>query len=295
MKKTDSNIIKKIINAIKPITSANSENYKAKKVVNAEIRRTIINMISDANAAHAGSALSMVEILNAIFLSVSLNKIKKMTRDRDRVVLSKGHGASGLYAVMFHHGLLSKDAIESYFKNGSIMAGHVSHFIDTVEHSTGSLGHGLPVGLGMAIGSLSKGYDNRIFVVVGDGELNEGSNWEAIMYAGHLKLTNLCLMIDKNKFSQMDKVADACSLDPLYDKFIAFNFNVIEIGDGHDETQLINAIQETKNSLKPVAIICNTIKGKGVSFMEGENIWHYRTPTGKDFQKALEELDGVIK
>lgn len=276
------------------INKVNSVNPD-KNIVNPIIRKNIIQMISNGNASHLGSSLSLVEILNSIFLSVNVDKIKKMTKDRDRVVLSKGHGASCLYAVMHHHGLLSKNEIESYFKNGSLLAGHASHFVKQVEHSTGALGHGLSVGLGMAIGSFSKGYNNRTFVIVGDGELNEGSNWEAIMFAGHAKINNLCLMIDKNEYSQMAKLNDACTINPLYEKFIAFNFNVIELNDGHDEEKIIYAIQTSKNSLKPVAIICNTVKGKGISFMEKKNIWHYRTPTGEDFQRSLDELNGVIK
>jgi len=272
-----------------------NDKYPDKNIVNATIRKNIIQMISNGNAAHSGSALSLVEILNSIFLSVNVDKIKKMTKDRDRVVLSKGHGAACLYAVMHHHGIFSKNEIESYFKNGSLFAGHASHFIKQVEHSTGALGHGISAGLGMAIGSVSKGYKNRTFVIVGDGELNEGSNWEAIMFAGHKKINNLCILIDKNEYSQMSKVSEACSIDPLYDKFIAFNFNVIELNDGHDEEKIIHAIHSSKNSLKPVAIICNTLKGKGISFMEKQNIWHYRTPSGDNLQRALDELKRGIK
>ena len=149
---------------------------------NNHIRRTIINMVHKGKAAHVGSALSMVEILNSIFSVVNIEKIKSNSVDRDRVILSKGHGTSGLYAVMFHNGLLKKNHINDYFKNGSLMAGHASHSIQCVEHSTGALGHGLSVALGIAIGSKSKNYKNHVYVVVGDGELHEGSNWEALMY-----------------------------------------------------------------------------------------------------------------
>ena len=154
-------------------------------IINSDIRRTILDMVNKGGASHVGAAFSMVEILNAVYKSVNIKKIADKTKDRDRVILSKGHGASGLYAVMFHHGLLTQKAINSYFLNGSIMAGHSSHFIENVEHSTGALGHGLSVGLGIAIGCKSKDYLNRVFVIVGDGELHEGSNWEAIMFAGH--------------------------------------------------------------------------------------------------------------
>ncbi len=258
--------------------------------INSNIRKTILSMVNKGGASHIGAAFSMVEILNAVYKSVDIQKIADKDEDRDRVILSKGHGASGLYAVMFHHGLLTQTAIDSYFLNGSIMAGHASHFIENVEHSTGALGHGLSVGLGMAIGSRSKGYLNRVFVIVGDGELHEGSNWEAIMFAGHNKTKNLCILIDKNERSQMGATSDACTLDPLIEKFKAFNFESYEVGNGHDEAEIIEIIKKTKNSKKPIAIICNTIKGKGVSFMEGDNIWHYRSPQGEDYENALSEL-----
>lgn len=261
-------------------------------VINSEIRKTIIDMVNKGNASHVGSALSMVEILNAVFKSVDLQKVLTRAENRDRIILSKGHGASGLYAVMYHHNLLSKDEIDSYFQNGSIMAGHASHFIKTVEHSTGALGHGLSVGLGMALGCRSKKYSSRIFVVVGDGELHEGANWEAAMFASHQKVGNLCVLVDKNERSQMGKTTDACSLDPLIDKFEAFQFDAYEIKDGHNEQEILEVIESTKNSTKPVAIVCNTIKGKGVSFMEGENVWHYRPPQGEDYEKAIAELAG---
>ena len=259
-------------------------------VINADIRRTIISMTGKSKAAHVAVALSEVEILNAIYKSVDKNKIINCTNDRDRVILSKGHGAAGLYAVLFHNGLLTQEDIDSFFLNGTLLAGHASHFVKNVEHSTGALGHGLPVGLGVAIGSRSKGFNNRIFVVVGDGELNEGSNWEAIMYAGHQTVGNLCLMVDKNGRSMTGNVEDECSIEPLNLKFEAFNFDCYEIKDGHIESDIIDVIRKTKDSKRPVAIICNTIKGKGVSFMENNLDWHYRPPLGEDFKKAMAEL-----
>jgi transketolase N-terminal domain/subunit/pyruvate/2-oxoglutarate/acetoin dehydrogenase E1 component len=271
------------------------EKTDSANVINVEIRKNIIRMVSRGGAAHIGSALSSVEILNAIFSSVDINKIKHNENDRDRIIFSKGHGTAALYAVMCNYGLMPKELLDEYFKNGSVLAGHTSHFIDNIEHSTGALGHGLSVGTGIAIGCLSKGYDNRIYVVVGDGELNEGSNWEAIMYAGHLKLSNLCLIVDKNRFAQMSDVAMACTLDPLIDKFKAFNFKTFELQDGHDESKLINIIEETKKSIKPVVIICNTTKGKGISFMENDNLWHYKTPTDKQLDRAIKELDSIIE
>jgi len=262
-------------------------------IINAEIRSTIIKMISKANAAHVATALSEVEILNAIYKSVNKEKILNQSNDRDRIILSKGHGTAGLYAVMHHHGLISKQDIESFFLDDSIMAGHASHFIKNVEHSTGALGHGMSVGLGIAIGSRSKGYKNRVFVVVGDGELHEGSNWEAIMFAGHQNVGNLCVLVDKNNRTMTGKTSDECSIDPLFEKLNAFNFDCYEIIDGHNEKEILNTIESTSNANKPVAIICNTIKGKGVSFMEGNIVWHYRPPKGEDYEKAMAELGKI--
>ena len=225
---------------------------------NVLIRKRILEMVNRGKASHIGSALSMVEILNAIFNLVDLEKIIQQSDDRDRVILSKGHGTSGLYAVMYHHGLLNDEEIKRYFKDGSKIEGHASHFVRNVEHSTGALGHGLPVGLGIALGCRSRKFKNQVYVVVGDGELHEGSNWEAMMYAGQHKLENLYILIDKNERSQMGNTADACSIEPLYDKLIAFNLHVCEV-DGHEQSMIESTILQTKHIIKPKAIMKNTI------------------------------------
>ncbi len=256
---------------------------------NKNIRRTILNMISNSGAAHIGASFSLVEILNSVFKNVNLSKIKNGDLNRDRIILSKGHGTCCLYAIMYHHGLLDKSLIDTYFKNNTILAGHTSHHVPFVEHSTGGLGHGLPVGTGMAIGMRTRKDDSQVFVILGDGEMQEGSNWEAIMLAGHLKLGNLIILIDINEFGQVAKVEDCCSIEPLAQKFESFNFNVFDV-DGHDEEQIDNAICKSQNSLKPTAILCRTIKGRGVSFMEKNNLWHYKCPKDDYYEKALMEL-----
>jgi len=260
-------------------------------VINSDIRKTIIRMTGMASAAHVATSLSEVEILNAVYKTTNIKKIINQEISRDRVILSKGHGAAGLYAVMYHHGLLSKQDIDDFFKDGSVMAGHASHFVENVEHSTGALGHGLSVGLGMALGARARKISNRVFVVVGDGELHEGSNWEAIMYAGHQSIGNLCVLIDKNGKTMTGNTSEECSIDPLMDKFNAFNFNTFEISDGHDELEIVKIIEKTSTSELPVAIICNTIKGKGISFMESNLDWHYRPPQGEELDKAISELE----
>ena len=257
--------------------------------MNKEIRKTILKIIHNAVASHIGSALSLVEILDTTFKNCDVEKIKKRKNDRDRVILSKGHGTAALYATMFHHNLISEKELNTYFKNGSVLGGHTTHHVPFVEHSTGALGHGLPVGVGMAIGLRSRNLNSKVYVIVGDGELHEGSNWEAIMFAGHEKLENLVVLVDCNELSQVGRLEECCSIEPLESKFRSFNFEVFDV-DGHEGEKIDQAIKSTETGL-PRAILCRTIKGKGISFMEGNNLWHYKSPQGEDYEKALEELN----
>jgi transketolase len=257
-----------------------------------EARKKILDIISKSDASHIASSFSAVEILQAVYRCVDIDKIKNHAPDRDRVVLSKGHAAAALYTTLFKFGLMTEKVLDTYNTNDSLLSGHVSHFIPGVEHSTGALGHGLPVALGMAIGLRSRQMKAKTFVIVGDGELHEGSNWEAIMMAGHLKIGNFFVLVDNNHFMQMHGRTDqCCTLHPLKLKFESFNFKTYEV-DGHDDQEIERIIKENTNGKMPVAIICSTIKGRGVSFMEENNIWHYRTPKGEDYQKAAMELGG---
>lgn len=252
-------------------------------------RRIIAEIIYHASASHIASAFSIVEILRAIYRNVGVNKIFHWAEDRDRVILSKGHGAAALYVVMHQFGLMGHDDLESYGKNGSLMSGHVSHFIPRIEHSTGALGHGLSVGVGVSIGLKAKHFLSRVFVVTGDGEMHEGSNWEACMFAGHLKLNKLCVLVDANNLCGITHTEQVCSLEPWVDKFRAFGFIAYEV-DGHNEEALCNLIRKTSDSDRPVAIVCRTVKGKGVSFIEHQNVWHYRPPNKEALEKILAEL-----
>jgi transketolase len=253
-------------------------------------RRQILEIINKSNAAHIAASFSTVEILNAVYSCVDIAKIQDHAEDRDRIILSKGHAAAALYTTLFKFGLMNEKDLRTYNMNDSLLSGHVSHFIPGVEHSTGALGHGLPVALGMAIGLRSKQMKSKVFVIVGDGELHEGANWEAIMMAGHLKMGNLYVLVDNNHLSQIGRTELCCSLDPLKMKFESFNFKICEL-DGHDDNAIKRAIQENRDTQMPVAIICQTVKGRGVSFMEDNNLWHYRTPKGEDYQKAAMELE----
>ena len=253
-------------------------------------RRKILEIINKSNAAHIAASFSVVEILKAVYRCVDLDKIKNQAEDRDRVILSKGHAAAALYTTLFQFGLMKEEVLDTYNSNGSLLSGHVSHYIDGVEHSTGALGHGLPVALGIALGLRSKNLKSKVFVVVGDGELHEGANWEAIMLAGHLKMDNLYVLVDNNHLSQIGSTDKCCSLEPLKAKFESFNFKACEL-DGHDDEKIYQALTENKDAHKPLAVICRTVKGRGVSFMENNNLWHYKTPKGEDYQKAVLELE----
>ncbi|MEK7169293.1 MAG: transketolase [Patescibacteria group bacterium] len=257
---------------------------------NKNIRLAILKMISESGAAHVASALSAVEMISAVFKSVDLEKIKNGDNGRDRVVLSKGHGTAALYAVMQARGLLTAEEISTYAKNGSLLQGHASHRVPHVEHSTGSLGHGASAALGMAIGLSSRKFSVRAFVVTGDAELQEGSSWEAFMLAGQLKLNNYCVLVDNNGISQMGEFANWCDVQPIGNKFKSFRFDIVEVKDGNNEEEILSAISHLGKKEAPLAVICHTTKGKGISFMESNAVWHYRTPKGEDYDKAVAEL-----
>ncbi len=254
------------------------------------IRKKILEIIHRSGASHIGSSLSMVEILCAIYSRVDLEKIKAGSQNRDRVVVSKGHSAAALYATLNAFGLLTDGELATYHCNGSLLGGHVSHAVPHVEHSTGALGHGLSVAVGMAVGLKAKNSPARVFVVLGDGEMQEGSNWEALMLAGHLGLDNLRVLVDGNCLGGIACVADCCTLEPLVAKFQAFNLDACEL-DGHDSSALSTALERADQAGRPAAFVCRTVKGKGVSFMEGQNVWHYRPLNKESYENALSELN----
>jgi len=257
-----------------------------------QIRRLALKMAFNAKSSHSGGALSMADILAVLYsgvLHISPNNVRDS--QRDRFLLSKGHCCASLYAALAIKGFLDpKDLLDNYGKNGSMYFSHVSHKLNGVEMSSGSLGHGLPVACGIAMSSRISKIPFNTYVLTGDGELDEGSCWEAIMFAAQQKLSNLCLIVDYNKIQSLGNVADICSLDPLSKKFEAFRWNVVEI-DGHNIDEIQNAFSLFHNEPdRPTVIIANTVKGKGVSFMEGKLLWHYRSPNEEQLKQALEEL-----
>ena len=258
------------------------------------IRLKILKLLYNAKASHLGSGMSVVEILTAIYSLVDIDKIKLNSPDRSRVFVSKGHCACATYSVMNSFGLIDDEVLSTYHSNDSFLAGHVSHSVNCVEHSTGALGHGVSVALGAAIGMKSKNYKNdpMSLCLCGDGEIQEGSVWEAFMLAGHLKLDNFVVLIDYNKISSITETNKVVNLEPLSEKFSSFGFSSVEV-DGHNVNSIYDEIIN-RDKGKPLALICHTIKGKGVSFAENDPIWHYRTLTDELYTQAVTELKKSI-
>lgn len=262
------------------------------KKIAQEVRYTALELAHNANESHSGGALSMADVLVTLYANY-LNNNAELQNDpsRDRFILSKGHCCALYYAVLAEMGFFSKqELMDNFAKNGTHFFAHVTHKLPGVELSTGSLGHGLSVACGLALGAKRSGKLYDVYCIIGDGEINEGSNWEAIMMAAHNNLDNLCLIIDKNKMQALGNTKDVLCLDPLPDKLRAFQWNVIDI-NGHNYDEIIAAFEKFKFCKgKPTVIVSNTIKGKGVSFMENNLKFHYSAPTADELKIAREEL-----
>ena len=256
-----------------------------------KVRIDVLNMTSSGGSSHIGSCYSIVDILSVLYSRIlKFNPSDSKDNERDYLILSKGHAGAALYSVLARVGFFTIDKLKLHYKNGSPFSGHVSHIkIDGVEFSTGSLGHGLSVGVGLAYGIMLNNKFNKVFVILSDGELNEGSNWEPIMFAPHHKINNLIVIIDKNNLQSLDTTEKTLSLGNLCDKFKIFGWSVLEI-DGHNHNALFNSINSISSSDRPTIVIANTIKGKGVSFMENNVLWHYRSAKGAEFSAAMNEL-----
>ena len=244
-----------------------------------KIRLHAVRMVHKGGSSHIGSVLSITDILAVLYGSIMDYQPENPKWDgRDRFILSKGHAGAGVYAALAECGFFDPERLMEHYQDGSIFSGHVSHKgIPGVELSTGALGHGLPVGVGMAYAAKLDKKEHRIFVLMSDGELDEGSNWEALMFAAHHNLTKLTAVIDRNKLQSMESTELTMALEPLADKFKAFGWNVVDV-NGHDHQELLNVLAMVNNK-KPTVIIANTTKGKGVSYMENEVAWHYKTPS----------------
>jgi transketolase len=257
-----------------------------------EIRAKVIEMTHCAKTPHLGSSLSCVDILVAAYWSVlRIDPKKPADPDRDRLILSKGHAAPALYAALAYRGFCSIDKLTTFGKNGSNLTEHPSlGCLPGVEASTGSLGHGLPIAVGMSLAAKIKKKDHRVFAILSDGECNEGSVWEAALFAPIHHLDRLAVIIDFNRWQATARSCETMALEPFMDKWKAFGWSVYSV-NGHEIQELSQRMNSVPDSSgKPVAIIANTIKGKGVSFMEDDNNWHYRIPTAEEVVLAKKEL-----
>lgn len=256
------------------------------------VRRHSVQMTHDANASHVGSSLSMVELLAVLYGRV-LNVAPKQPEavDRDRFILSKGHGCAAYYAVLAETGFFPTEWLRDFYGNGARLAGHATHTnVPGVEVSTGSLGHGLSLATGMALAGKRDSASYRVYCLLSDGECNEGSTWEPALFAPQHGLDNLVVLVDYNKIQSLGTTREVMDLDPFADKWSAFRWGIREV-DGHDLVAIESALNDVPFEVgRPSCIIAHTVKGKGVSFMEDKLLWHYRSPQQEEFEAALDEL-----
>jgi transketolase len=263
---------------------ATSEILDASRMIARDARIKSLTMTSSRKTSHIASCFSVIDILAVLFSQ----KQTQTTENRSHVILSKGHAAAGLYGVLDSVGQLA-DELESFCAPNSSLYGHVNHHASVeIPLSTGSLGHGLPFGLGIAIANTKKRSNVKTFVVISDGELNEGTTWESALIAGHLELQNLVVIIDRNRIQSLGFTEQTLKLDPIDKKWLAFGWNVRDI-NGHDHEEILKAIETDTN--QPLCIVANTIKGKGVSFMENTIEWHYKSTNPTEFQMAINEIE----
>lgn len=255
------------------------------------IREHALRMVHRASASHIGTGLSMADILAVLYSGVArVDPVNPRGPDRDRVILSKGHGAAAFYAALAEAGFFERAKLDTFCQDGSPLAGHVSHHVPGVDFSTGSLGHGLSLGCGVALGFKRDRKPGRAFVILSDGECDEGSIWEAILFAPHHGLDNLVAVVDYNKIQSFGTVKEVLDLEPFSDKWKAFRWHV-QVVDGHDHAALQGAFAGAGSVPgRPSVIIANTVKGKGVSFMEDDLLWHYRSPSAEQLDQAIEEV-----
>lgn len=263
---------------------------KAKK-----IRNLVLDMIFEAKSSHLGCALSIVDILTALYFGDILNVDPQNPdwEDRDKFVLSKGHACVALYATLALKGYFPLEKLKEYGTNGTLIGDHNTRgALPGIETTNGSLGHGLSVGIGMALAANKTGRSSRVFVLVGDGELQEGSNWEALMFAGFHKLNNLTLIIDNNNLETLGPTDKILSLATVHKKLESFGWDTENIS-GHSFVEIIGQL-EIKHE-KPFALDCNTTKGRGVPFMHNDHIWHGKCPNQEEYERAKKELNGGVQ
>lgn len=258
-----------------------------------DLRLSTLEMISAAGSSHVGSVFSSVEILAALYGGIlRVDPSAPEWPQRDRFIMSKGHACAGLYATLALRGFFPRERLAEFYVSGGTLAGHVTHKgVPGVEVSTGALGHGLAIGVGMAKAAKLRGESWKVFVLLSDGECDEGSIWEAALLAPAWNLNNLVAIVDYNKIQSLGRVEEVVPLEPFAEKWRSFGWNVQEI-DGHDLQAVLETLSN-RDSEEPLCVIAHTIKGKGVSFMEDSLLWHYRTPRGEEYDRAVRELEAA--
>ena len=259
-----------------------------------KVRLHALHMIHRAKSSHLGSAYSMADLLAVLYGRIlRIDPEKPDAADRDRFILSKGHACAALYAVLAERGFFPKEWLQGFYQDGARLAGHATHVgVPGVEVSTGSLGHGLPIACGMALAGKRDRQSHRVFTLLSDGECDEGSTWEAVLFAPHHQLDNLIAIVDYNQIQSLGTVKEVLDLEPFAAKWKAFGWAVREI-DGHDCAQIERVLSDLPvEPGKPTCVVAHTVKGKGVSFMENKLLWHYRAPDGDEMARALAELGG---
>ena len=268
-----------------------AQDHSALRKLAQNIRIHATRMIHTAQSSHLGGNLSMAEIMAVLYGKIlRISPDTPLAPNRDRLILSKGHASAGYYAILAESGFFPIDWLDSFYVNGARLAGHATHGIPGIEVSSGSLGHGLSKAAGMALAGKREQASQRIFAVLSDGECDEGSTWEAAMFSAHHHLSNLIAIVDYNKIQALGHTREVIDLEPFTDKWKAFGWAVTEV-DGHDidalETELAILPFEPN---KPSCLIAHTVKGKGVSFMEDDVLWHYRNPQDEEYENAIREL-----
>lgn len=275
------------------MTTLSEQELNKLKELSCENRQNVIKMVYEAQSGHIGGSLSACDIMTVLFNKSMKHAVNGKTssdyQSRDRFVLSKGHASPVYYSVLAQVGFIPKSELKTFRKFGARLQGHPSLCCPGVEVASGSLGQGLSIACGIAMSLKLDENPARVYVLLGDGEMQEGSVWEALMQAAHRHLNNLTAIIDRNRLQIDGNTECVMSLDNLPDKLKSFNWNVLEI-DGHNIQEIYEAIEESKLSDKPTVIVANTIKGKGVSFMENNAGWHGKAPNKEDFEKAMLEL-----
>ena len=258
-----------------------------------KIRRHAIDMVHASHASHIASALSAADIIAVLYADIlRYDPGDPCMKDRDRFVLSKGHAGVAVYSALAEVGFFPEEELKLYYTNGSVYSGHVSHKgVPGVEVSTGSLGHGAAIACGMALAAKRLGRPYRVYALIGDGECNEGVIWEMALTANQYDLDNFTVIIDRNGMQAMGSCEELMRMEPMGEKWKSFGWTVVDVADGNDHDQLRAAFAAPANG-HPKCIIARTVKGKGVSFMENDLLWHYRDPQGEYYQRAVSEIEG---